>query len=109
MYKEINLPELVAALISDSVGEVRVNKVKLTEVRTAIIKRDRFMNVDFSVKQYRRVAYLGSGSVRIESTEVVIEKSIPANVRKRFQICYNSMDSDSKRVLESSIKLVLKR
>ena len=27
MYKEINLPEVVAALISDGVGEVRVNRV----------------------------------------------------------------------------------
>ena len=108
MYKEIKLPELVAVLICDNVEEVRVNKVKLTEVRAAIKKRDKFMNVDFSASQYKRVAYLGGGSVRIESTDVIIGKSIPDDVRKRFQICYNSMDSDSKRVLESSIKKVLK-
>lgn len=109
MYKEINLPEVVAALISDGIGEVRVNRVKLTEVRTAIIKEDRFMNVDFSVRQYRRVAYLGGGYVKVESAEVVIEKTIPTDVKKRFQICYNSLDSDSKRVLDSSIKMVLRR
>lgn len=109
MYKEINLPEVVAALISDSTGEVRVNRVKLTEVRAAIIREDRFMNVDFSVRQYRRVAYLGGGYVHVESTEVVIGETIPMEVRQRFQICYNSLDSDSKRVLESSIKMVLKK
>lgn len=109
MYKEINLPEVVAALISDGVGEVRVNRVKLKEMRTAIINEDRFMNVDFSVHQFRRVAYLGRGHIKVESAEVVIGETIPTEVRRRFQICYNSLDSDSKRVLESSIKALLNR
>lgn len=108
MYKEITLPEVVAAIISDRGGNVRVNQVELTGVRTAIIKKDRFMRVDFSVQQYRRVDYLGGGHVRIEATEVVIEKELPIEVKRRFQICYNSLDRESKQVLEVSVKSVFK-
>lgn len=108
MYKEIDLPEVVAAIISDKGDNVRVNKVKLTEVRTTIIKRDRFMRVDFSMQQYRRVAYLGDGYVKVEAAEVVIEKQLPQEVRRRFQICYNGLDKESKSILESSLKAVLK-
>lgn len=108
MYKEINLPEVLAAIISDKGGEVRVKKVELTEVRTTIIKRDRFMRVDFSMQQYRRVAYLGDGHVRVEATEVVIERQLPKEVRHRFQMCYNGLDKESKIILESSLKSVLK-
>lgn len=108
MYKEINLPEVVAAIISDKGDDVRVKKMELTEVRTTIIKRDRFMRVDFSMQQYKRVAYLGEGHVRVEANEVVIEKQLPQNVRSRFQICYNGLDRESKSILESSLKSVLK-
>ena len=108
MYKEINLPEVVAAIITDKGVNLRVNQVELTEVRSAIIRKDRFMRVDFSVQQYRRVAYLGGGHVRVEATEVVIDKELPVEVRKRFQICYNSLDRESKQVLEMSIKSVFK-
>lgn len=108
MYKEINLPEVVAAIISDKGVNMRVKQVELTEVRSAIIRKDRFMRVDFSVQQYRRVDYLGGGHVRIEATEVVIDKELPVEVRKRFQICYNSLDRESKQVLEVSIKSVFK-
>ena len=108
MYKEINLPEVVAAIISDKGVNMRVKQVELTEVKSAIIRKDRFMRVDFSVQQYRRVDYLGSGHVRIEAAEVVIDKELPVEVRRRFQICYNSLDRESKQVLEVSIKSVFK-
>lgn len=108
MYKEIDLPEVVAAIISDKGDIVRVNHVELTKVRTAIIDKDRFMRVDFSRQQYRRVDYLGEGHVRVESTDVVIEKELPVNVKKRFQICYNGLDRDSKEILEWSIKSTFK-
>jgi hypothetical protein len=108
MYKEIDLPEVVAAIIFDKGDVVRVNEVELTKVRTAIIDKDRFMRVDFSRKQYRRVDYLGEGHVRVESTEVVIEKGLPKDVKRRFQICYNGLDKDSKEVLEWSIKRTFK-
>ena len=55
------------------------------------------------------MAYLGRGHIKVESAEVVIGETIPTEVRRRFQICYNSLDSDSKRVLESSIKALLNR
>lgn len=108
MYKEINLPEVVAAIISDKGGNMRVRQVELTEVRSTIIRKDRFMRVDFSAQQYRRVDYLGAGHVRVEATEVVIDKELPVEVRKRFQICYNSLDRESKRILEVSLKSVFK-
>lgn len=108
MYKEINLPEVVAAIISDKGVNVRVKQVELTEVRSAIIRKDRFMRVDFSVQQYRRVDYLGGGHVKIEAAEVVIDKELPVEVRRRFQICYNRLDRESKQVLEVSIKSVFK-
>lgn len=108
MYKEIDLPEVVAAIISDKGDNVRVNYVELTKVRTAIIDKDKFMRVDFSRKQYRRVDYLGEGHVRVESTDVVIEKGLPDTVKGRFQICYNGLDRDSKEVLEWSIKHTFK-
>ncbi len=108
MYKEINLPEVVAAIISDKGVNVRVKQIELTEVKSAIIRKDRFMRVDFSVQQYRRVDYLGGGHVRIEAAEVVIDKELPVEVRRRFQICYNSLDRESKQVLEVSIKSVFK-
>ena len=108
MYKEITLPEVVAAIISDRGGIVRVNQVELTEVRSAIRKKDKFMRVDFSVQQYRRVNYLGSGHVRIEAAEVIIEKELPVEIKRRFQICYNSLDRESKQVLEVSVKSVFK-
>ena len=108
MYKEIDLPEVVAAIISDRGDNVRVNHIELTEVRTAIIDKDKFMRVDFSRKQYRRVDYLGEGYVRVESTDVVIGKGLPDNVKGRFQICYNGLDRDSKEVLEWSIKRTFK-
>lgn len=108
MYKEINLPEVVAAIISDKGDNMRVRQVELTEVRSAIIRKDRFMRVDFSVQQYRRVDYLGAGHVRVEATEVVIEEELPIEVRKRFQICYNSLDRESKQLLDVSLKSVFK-
>lgn len=108
MYKEINLPEVVAAIISDKGDDMRVKQIELMKVRSAIISKDRFMRVDFSVQQYRRVGYLGAGHVRIEATEVVIEKELPVDVRRRFQICYNSMDRESKEVLKVSLKSVFK-
>ena len=108
MYKEINLPEVVAAIISDKRDAIKVDRSKFAEMRTAIIKEDRFMRVDFSVHQYRRVAYLGEGYIKVESSEVVIEKPLPMEVRRRFQMCYNSLDNESKKVLQSSIKAVFK-
>ena len=108
MHKEINLPEVVAAIISDKGTNVRVKQVELAEVRSAIVRKDRFMRVDFSVQQYRRVDYLGGGHVRIEAAEVVIDKDLPGEIRKRFQICYNSLDRESKQVLDVSIKSVIK-
>lgn len=108
MYKEIDLPEVVAAIISDKGGNIRVNQMELTQVKTAIIDKDRFMRVDYSIQQYRRVDYLGEGHVRVESTEVVIEKELPPDVKRRFQICYNGLDRESKEVLEWSIKRTFK-
>lgn len=108
MYKEINLPEVVAAIITDKGDNYRVKQIQLTEVKSAIISKDRFMRVDFSSHQYRRVAYLGEGFVKVEESEVVIEKELPSEVRKRFQICYNSLDRESKQVLEVSVKSVFK-
>lgn len=108
MYKEINLPEVIAAIISDKGDNLRVKQVELTEVRSAIIRKDRFMRVDFSVQQYRRVNYLSEGHVRIEATEVVIDRGLPIDVKKRFQICYNSLDRESRQILEVSLKSVFK-
>lgn len=105
MYKEINLPEVVGALLVDKkTGKVRVDNVLLSEVQKVIVGEDKFMKVDFSRQQYRRVAYLGGGHVKVEESQsVVIEAGLPKEITKRFEICYNSLDNESKKVLDSSL------
>lgn len=73
MYKEINLPEVVGALLVDKkTGKVRVDNVLLSEVQKVIVGEDKFMKVDFSRQQYRRVAYLGGGHVKVEESQSVV-------------------------------------
>ena len=108
MYKEINLPEVLAAIISNKGGNLKVKKEKLTDVKTAIINRDKFMRVDFSAQQYRRVDYLGDGYIKVAPKVVVVKKEIPLEVKNRFRICYNSLDEDSRVVLDLSLKSVFK-
>lgn len=108
MYKEINLPEVMAAIISEKGDNIKVKKTKLSEVKTAIISNDSFMRVDFSIQQYRRIDYLGEGHIRVGPKVVIVEKELPMEIRNRFQICFNGLDRDSKEVLGTSIKSVFK-